>query len=221
MTQRKQKTVNPKANGIYSELIITIEKLPTHKLTAYKPQGDYAPYKNCQTSSNLAHLGSISADKDTQKSIGRLRKLLKDWNIDNPHTFALIVSNNISAEPSQERVVSAEDADEISYYLNLPEYSLRIGLHNLNTENYKGSRNRQMNYGVTFKDFTKKDTFREKKGVKVKAYVYVYFTQERLKLIAKAILYLLENGEWDDSIAKADYENPSSLDGEISNSCFR
>ena len=89
MTQRKQKTVNPKANGIYSELIITIEKLPTHKLTAYKPQGDYAPYKNCQTSSNLAHLGSISGDRDTQKSIDRLRKLLIHTEYRKAHAFII------------------------------------------------------------------------------------------------------------------------------------
>ncbi len=81
-------------------------------------------------------------------------------------------------------------------------------MHNLNAENYKGVRKRPKNYGITFKDATDADTFRPYKDVDVKEYVYVYTTKDRLKKIAEAILHLLENGEWDNDIAPADYVNP-------------
>ena len=199
---------------IVTALTITIYKqAPTHTLTAYRPQGDNAPYNNCQPSSNLAQLGALSAGKDNKKLIKQLKSLLKNWNIADSHTFALAVSNAIGAEPSAERVKSAKKATEISYYLNLPQYSLRIGLHSLNAENYKGVRNRPKNYGITFKDATAADTFRPNKDVDVKEYVYVYWTKERLKKIAEAILHLLENGEWDNDIAPADYVNPQQSKG--------
>ncbi len=199
---------------IVTALTITIYKqAPTHTLTAYRPQGDNAPYNNCQPSSNLAQLGALSAGKDNKKLIKQLKSLLKNWNIADSHTFALAVSNAIGAEPSAERVKSAKKATEISYYLNLPQYSLRIGLHNLNAENYKGVRNRPKNYGITLKDATAADTFKPHKDVNVKEYVYVYWTKERLKKIAEAILHLLENGEWDNEIAPADYVNPQQSKG--------
>ena len=194
---------------IATALTVTIvEQAPTHTLTAYRPQGDNAPYNSCQPSSKPRRVGGLSGHKDIKKSISELENLLKKWNISDAKTFAFVVSNNIGAEPSIDRVTRAQNAEEISYYLNLPQYSLRIGLHNLNAENYKGVRKRPKNYGITFKDATDADTFRPYKDVDVKEYVYVYTTKDRLKKIAEAILHLLENGEWDNDIAPADYVNP-------------
>lgn len=105
-------------------------------------------------------------------------------------------------------VRKAKSSEEISYYLNLPKYSIRLGLHNLNAANYKGVRNKPKNYSVTIKDPLTKDSFKPNKNVYVKEYVYVYYTKERLKNIAESILHLLETGEWDETIAKSDYTNP-------------
>ena len=176
-------------------------------------KGKFTPYNSCQSSSFLVQLGTASDDKDRNKIGTKLKNLLKDWNIGDTHTFALVISNIIGAVPSVERVRSANDVTEISFYLDMPQYSLRIGLHNMNAKNYSGLRKRPKNYGITFKDATDADTFRPNKDVDVKEYVYVYWTKERLKKIAEAILHLLENGEWDNDIAPADYVNPQQSKG--------
>lgn len=193
-----------------SVITITIEQIPTAYHSDKRPQGDYTPLYNRQSSSKPHLIGDLFGDKDIKKSINDLKKTIKNWNISDAKEFAYIISNNIGAEPSPDMQETAEEAESISYYLNLPQYSLRIGLHNINAENYKDVRNRPINHGVTLKDWTKKDTFKAKKGVKVKEYVYLYWTEERLKNIAKAILHLLETGDWDKTIAEPDYINPKT-----------
>ncbi len=193
-----------------SVIAITIEQIPTAYHSDKRPQGDYTPLYNRQSSSKPHLIGDLFGDKDIKKSINDLKKTIKNWNISDAKEFAYIISNNIGAEPSPDMQETAEKAESISYYLNLPQYSLRIGLHNINAENYKDVRNRPINHGVTLKDWTKKDTFKAKKGVKVKEYVYLYWTEERLKNIAKAILHLLETGDWDKTIAEPDYINPKT-----------
>ena len=202
--ENKKAAVTP----LKSVIAITIEQIPTAYHSDKRPQGDNAPYDNCQPLSNTHRVGDLFGYKDTNISINNLKKLINNWNISDEKSFVYFVANCIGAEPSIERQKRANKAEEISYYLNLPQYSLRIGLHNLNAENYTGVRNRPMNHGVTLKDLRKKDTFKAKKGVKVKEYVYIYWTERRLKNISKSILHLLETGIWDKTIAEPDYTNP-------------
>lgn len=197
-----------KSDGQCSEIIITIERIPTHTQSVYKPQGEYAPYCKCQRSGiTPTALGMLYDCKDIKKNISNLKKLIKNWSIDTPEEFLLVVSNTIGAQPSIEIVRRADEVNEISYYLNLPQYSLRLGLHNMNAANYKGNRKRPKNYGVTFKNPQEPDTFRPAEGVDVAEYVYIDSDQERMKSIAQAILHLLESGEWDEQIAPSDYKN--------------
>lgn len=202
------KTKKAAVEPLKSVIAITIEQIPTAYHSDKRPQGDNAPYDNCQPLSNTHRVEDLFGYKDTNNSINNLKKLINNWNISDEKSFVYIVANCIGAEPSIERQKRANKAEEISYYLNLPQYSLRIGLHNLNAENYTGVRNRPMNHGVTLKDLRKKDTFKARKGVKVNEYVYIYWTEQRLKNIAKAILHLLETGVWDKTIAEPDYTNP-------------
>ena len=198
-------------------LAITIEKIPTADHSGRQPQGEYTPYKNCQPASSTHTVGDLFGCEDIKISIYNLKKLLKNWTIEDASAFVLIVSNNIGAEPSVEmiRKTQNEEPDDekkttISYYLDLPQYSLRIGLHNLNAKNYKGERNRPENHAVTFKNPLDEDIFKPHKGVNVKEYVYVYWTKERLEKVARAILNLLQTGVWDNSIAEPDYTNPKT-----------
>lgn len=204
------KTKKAAVEPLKSVIAITIEQIPTAYHSDKRPQGDNAPYDNCQPLSNTHRVEDLFGYKDTNNSINNLKKIINNWDISDEKSFVYIVANCIGAEPSIERQKRAKKAEEISYYLNLPQYSLRIGLHNLNAENYTGVRNRPMNHGVTLKDLRKKDTFKAKKGVKVNEYVYIYWTEQRLKNIAKAILHLLETGVWDKTIAEPDYTNPKT-----------
>lgn len=93
-----------KSDGQCSEIIITIERFPTHTQSVYKPLGDDAPYIKSQRSGNTpTALGMISGDKDIKKNISALKKLIKNWSIDTPEAFLLVISNAIGAEASIER----------------------------------------------------------------------------------------------------------------------
>ncbi len=198
-----------KSDGQCSEIIITIERIPTHTQSVYKPLGDDAPYIKSQRSGiTPVALGMLYDCKDIKKNISNLKKLIKNWSIDTPEEFLLVVSNTIGAEASIERVRRANDISGISCYLVLSKFSLRLGLHNMNAANYQGKRKRPKNYGVTFKNPQEPDTFRPAEGVDVAEYVYIDSDQERMKSIAQAILHLLESGEWDEQIAPSDYKNP-------------
>lgn len=194
-------------------LSVTIETLPKDSLTDYQTQGNLLALHKCSTADSISTPRELLfGSEDIKIKINNLKKLIKKWNNDDPHLFALIVSNAIGAQASIERVRSATDTSSISYYLVLPEYSIRIGLHNLKAYNYTGYRNRPKNYGVTLKKPSFEDTFESQDGVRVKEFVYEYWTKDRLKHIAESILFLLENGYWNETIAPADYVNPKNAD---------
>lgn len=208
MKNRKSKTIKKTATA----LVVTVEKFQKDSLTDYQTQGDCKPYTKCRTSSIPRRLVEcLSGYKDIKKSIGDLKRVLKNWNISDVHSFVFIISNIIGAEATLERKQRAKNVDEISYYLNLPQYSFRLGLHNLKAKNYQGNRQKKSNYGVTFKEPNLPNTFEAKDGVNVVEYVYVYWTPELLKKVAQAILHLLETGQWDESIAPADAKNISPM----------
>jgi hypothetical protein len=208
MKNRKSKTIKKTATA----LVVTVEKFQKDSLTDYQTQGDCKPYTKCRTSSIPRRLVEcLSGYKDIKKSIGDLKRVLKNWNISDVHSFVFIISNIIGAEATLERKQRAKNVDEISYYLNLPQYSFRLGLHNLKAKNYQGNRQKKSNYGVTFKEPNLPNTFEAKDGVNVVEYVYVYWTPELLRKVAQAILHLLETGQWDESIAPADAKNISPM----------
>lgn len=208
MKNRKSKTIKKTATA----LVVTVEKFQKDSLTDYQTQGDCKPYTKCRTSSlPRTPVECLSGYKDIKKSIGDLKRVLKNWNIEDTHTFVFVISKIIGAEPSVERMRIAKNVDEISYYLNLPQYSFRLGLHNLKAKNYQGNRQKKSNYGVTFKEPNLPNTFEAKDGVNVVEFVYVYWTPELLRKVAQAILHLLETGQWDESIAPADAKNISPM----------
>ena len=208
MKNRESKTIKKTATA----LVVTVEKFQKDSLTDYQTQGDCKPYTKCRTSSIPRRLVEcLSGYKDIKKSIGDLKRVLKNWNISDVHSFVFIISNIIGAEATLERKQRAKNVDEISYYLNLPQYSFRLGLHNLKAKNYQGNRQKKSNYGVTFKEPNLPNTFEAKDGVNVVEYVYVYWTPELLRKVAQAILHLLETGQWDESIAPADAKNISPM----------
>jgi|GEM_PF-3179606 len=208
MKNRESKTIKKTATA----LVVTVEKFQKDSLSDYQTQGDCKPYTKCRTSSIPRRLVEcLSGYKDIKKSIGDLKRVLKNWNISDVHSFVFIISNIIGAEATLERKKRAKNVDEISYYLNLPQYSFRLGLHNLKAKNYQGNRQKKSNYGVTFKEPNLPNTFEAKDGVNVVEYVYVYWTPELLKKVAQAILHLLETGQWDESIAPADAKNISPM----------
>jgi len=93
-----EKKDRQKTSGLCSEIIITIERFPTRTQSVYKPQGDDAPYIKCQRLGNApTALGMISADKDIKKNISALKKLIKNWSIETPEEFLLVISNAIGA----------------------------------------------------------------------------------------------------------------------------
>lgn len=208
MKNRESKTIKKTATA----LVVTVEKFQKDSLSDYQTQGDCKPYTKCRTSSIPRRLVEcLSGYKDIKKSIGDLKRVLKNWNISDVHSFVFIISNIIGAEATLERKQRAKNVDEISYYLNLPQYSFRLGLHNLKAKNYQGNRQKKSNYGVTFKEPNLPNTFEAKDGVNVVEYVYVYWTPELLRKVAQAILHLLETGQWDESIAPADAKNISPM----------
>lgn len=208
MKNRESRTIKKTATA----LVVTVEKFQKDSLSDYQTQGDCKPYTKCRTSSIPRRLVEcLSGYKDIKKSIGDLKRVLKNWNISDVHSFVFIISNIIGAEATLERKQRAKNVDEISYYLNLPQYSFRLGLHNLKAKNYQGNRQKKSNYGVTFKEPNLPNTFEAKDGVNVVEYVYVYWTPELLRKVAQAILHLLETGQWDESIAPADAKNISPM----------
>ena len=80
-----------KSDGQCSEIIITIERIPTHTQSVYKPQGEYAPYCKCQRSGiTPVALGMLYDCKDIKKNISNLKKMIKNWSIDTPEAFLLV-----------------------------------------------------------------------------------------------------------------------------------
>lgn len=165
--------------------------------------GDKRPFTRSGFYSLSNHLSGAKVNKNSQ-TIKLLEKKIKNWDIDDCKLFALLISNLIGAEGNDSKY-------KIDYSESGEKYTLRISLHNMNASNYAKKGLLKNNYGVTFKEPNTADTFYPYENVSAVEYVYDESTtsKEVLKNIASAILYLLKNGRWDESIAPSDEVNYS------------
>jgi len=172
---------------------------------------DFKGYKCTSVdSSNLSvpnHLSGAKIGKENEFT-KNLRKKIAKWG-DSPmdcDEFVLMISNLIGAygtSGSKYKIWIDKQGDS---------YSLRLSMHNVKVINYEQHGNRAKHkYGVTFQSKDTPSTFEANPKIRAVEYVYFeeYTSSEQLKQIATAILNLLENGVWDESIAPADIKNVS------------
>lgn len=149
------------------------------------------------------HLSGAKENKNIQ-IIKLLEKKINNWDIEDCHLFVLYISNVIGADGSLSKYkIDVSEKGE--------KYTLRISMHNMNANNYARRGLKKNNYGVTIKDLNKSNTFSSHPDVE--SVEYVYYEQntdsEKLRKIAESILILIKEGEWDESIAPADFVNRS------------